>query len=46
MINLGIIGFGRIFNKHFEAINQNKNIKLIAICEIDQKNLITLNFQM
>ncbi len=45
MINLGIIGFGRIFNKHFEAINQNKNIKLIAICEIDKKKFDNIKFQ-
>ena len=39
MINIGIIGLGRIFNKHLNAINKNKNLKLVAVCEIDQNKL-------
>ena len=35
MINIGIIGCGRIFNKHLSAIKKNKNFNLSAICDVD-----------
>jgi predicted dehydrogenase len=37
MINIGIIGLGKVFSKHLNA--KNKNFKLIAACEIDQNKL-------
>ena len=35
MINIGIIGCGRILNKHLSAIKKNKNFYLSAICDVD-----------
>lgn len=37
MIKVGIIGIGRIFDKHFNSLNQNKNYKIIAVCDTDIK---------
>jgi len=45
MINLAIIGCGRIFNKHFSSINKNKNFKLIAICDTDIEKLDNFNIK-
>ena len=39
MINIGIIGLGRISKKHLNAINKNRNFKLTAVCDIDQTKL-------
>ena len=39
MIKIAIIGCGRIFNKHYIAINNTTGIKLVAVCDIDKKNL-------
>ena len=33
-IRFGIIGCGRIFDKHLEAIRQNKDASLVAVCDI------------
>mgnify|MGYP003651013588 CR=1 FL=1 len=35
--NVGIIGCGKIFPRHIEAINQNDNFNLIAVCDIDKE---------
>ena len=35
MINIGLVGCGRISKKHFEAINQYNEINLLAICDND-----------
>jgi len=37
MIKIAIIGCGRIFNKHYIAINNTTGIKLVAVCDIDKK---------
>jgi len=37
MINVGLIGAGRISKKHIEAINQNKNIQVVAVCDVVEK---------
>lgn len=34
--NVGIVGCGKIFPRHIEAINQNDNFNLIAVCDIDE----------
>jgi UDP-N-acetyl-2-amino-2-deoxyglucuronate dehydrogenase len=39
MYNVGIIGCGAIFNRHVLSIKENKNFKLVSICDID-KNLV------
>lgn len=39
MYNVGIIGCGAIFNRHVTSIKNNKNFKLVAICDID-KNIV------
>lgn len=36
MYNVGIIGCGAIFNRHVASIKDNKNFKLVAICDIDK----------
>lgn len=44
IINIGLIGSGRIALKHFEAMNLFKDkIKLIAICENDKNKITKLN---
>jgi UDP-N-acetyl-2-amino-2-deoxyglucuronate dehydrogenase len=35
--NVGIVGCGKIFPRHIEAINQNDNFNLIAVCDIDKE---------
>ena len=35
MINIGLVGCGRISKKHFEAISQYNEINLLAICDND-----------
>ena len=35
--NVGIIVCGKIFPRHIEAINQNDNFNLIAVCDIDKE---------
>lgn len=39
--NVGIIGCGAILNRHLEAIENNSNFKLVALCDI-QKSLVDL----
>jgi len=40
MLNkVGIIGCGKIFPRHIEAINENDDYELISICDIDVKSL-------
>ena len=34
MINIGIVGCGRISGKHFEAINKLENCGIVAVCDI------------
>ena len=36
MYNVGIIGCGAIFNRHVTSIKNNKNFRLVAICDIDK----------
>lgn len=39
-IRAAIVGCGRIFNKHFQSINEHKNdIELVSICEIKEELL-------
>ena len=40
MIKIAIIGCGRIFHKHFLAINNTKGLKIISVCDIDKKKFI------
>ena len=42
-IKVGIIGCGRIFNKHYFAISKAKELKLIAVCDIDKYVIKKLN---
>ena len=37
--NVGIIGCGKIFPRHVEAIEKNKDFNLISICDIDRNKL-------
>ena len=39
MINIAIIGCGRIFHKHLSVLQRNKKFRLISICDIDQAKL-------
>lgn len=34
MVNIGLVGCGRISEKHLEAISQLKDCKLIAVCDV------------
>jgi len=36
---VGIIGCGKIFPRHIEAINQNSEYQLISICDVDHDTL-------
>ena len=33
MINVGIVGCGRIFKKHLTAVQEHRKLKLVAICD-------------
>ena len=33
-----VLGIGKIFNKHFEAIRNLSNIKLVALCDKDENS--------
>jgi UDP-N-acetyl-2-amino-2-deoxyglucuronate dehydrogenase len=37
--NVGVIGCGKIFIRHLEAINSNKQFNLISICDLDNAKL-------
>jgi len=37
MINVAFVGCGRISKKHYEAVSTNKNLKLVAVCDIVEK---------
>ncbi len=37
---IGLIGIGKISSKHIEAIQKNKNFQLVAICDVNTKNLL------
>ncbi len=39
MINVGIVGCGRIFKKHLTAVQEHKKLKLIAICDTKKSAL-------
>ena len=41
-MKVAIIGCGRIFDKHFQAINENEKIKLVAVCDKDKKKLLNI----
>ena len=41
-IKLGVLGCGRIFNKHLKAINDHRNInnfELVSICDTDKNKI-------
>ena len=42
MIKIAIIGCGRIFHKHFLAINNTKGLKVISVCDIDKKKFTSI----
>ena len=44
-MKVAIIGCGRIFDKHFRAINENKKIQLVAVCDKDKKKLSNIKNQ-
>ncbi len=37
MVNIGLIGCGRISNNHFQAIEQQQDAQVIACCDIDEE---------
>lgn len=39
MYRVGIIGCGKILERHVEAINENDNFTLVALCDSDQPKL-------
>lgn len=40
MLNIGVIGLGDVSKVHLSAIQQNPNVKLVAVCDLDQtKNI-------
>jgi UDP-N-acetyl-2-amino-2-deoxyglucuronate dehydrogenase len=34
---IGLVGCGRIAKNHFDAIREEKNLQLVAVCDIDKK---------
>lgn len=44
-IKFGIIGFGKIGPRHKQKIDENGNCELIAVCDIDQSRLKSLEKQ-
>ena len=39
MINVGIVGCGRIFKKHLTAVQEHRKLKLVAICDTKKSAL-------
>ena len=39
MINIAIIGVGNIALTHLEAYSKNKNVKVVAFCDINPERL-------
>jgi UDP-N-acetyl-2-amino-2-deoxyglucuronate dehydrogenase len=37
MLNIGLIGCGRISNNHFQAIAQQQDAQVLACCDIDEE---------
>ena len=37
MKKVAIIGCGAIFNRHADAINEQKDMKLVAVCDIQSQ---------
>src|SRR5699024_115010 len=46
VLKIGVIGLGDISNIHLPAIEQNKNARLVAVCDIDetQNNNVAVPF--
>lgn len=44
-ITFGIIGFGKIGPRHKQKIDENENCELIAVCDIDESRLKSLEQQ-
>ena len=42
IINIGLIGCGRISQKHITAIDNIKNARIIAVCDIDAEKIVKL----
>ncbi len=40
--NIGVVGCGKIFSRHFEAINQNKKYNLVSVCDTDELTLLNI----
>ena len=38
---IGLVGCGRIAKNHFDAIREEKNLQLVAVCDIDKKKAET-----
>ena len=34
---IGLVGCGRISRNHFDAIREEKNLELVAVCDTDKK---------
>lgn len=45
VIKVGFIGCGRIFNKHLSAIESNKELKLVAVCDEDKNSFKKLTIK-
>lgn len=43
MKNVGVIGCGRIFKRHYEAIRQSQHLCLVAVAEHDENKANSLN---
>ena len=38
---IGLVGCGRISKNHFEAIQEEKKLELVSVCDIDKKKAET-----
>ena len=45
MKNVGVIGCGRIFKRHYEAIRQSRHLCLVAVAEHDENKANSLNLE-
>lgn len=46
VLNIALVGCGRISKRHVDAINNNKNLKIVGVCDIDADKATELSTKL